>query len=365
MNFDPAKVKLAKTIATNKVGYLCAAVDVATNRLFIGATDFTIHVHDLPAITPAKLGPLKGHGSYVTAVTFLPASQTLVSGSFDKELLWWKPGETAEPRRRVKVGARVNRLAASADGKLLATGHDDLIGRVWDAATGKLVTELRDGHPLTTRINRKNTLYTIALNPDGRTLATGDRAGTVCLWETASGKRLHQMKAGDFYSQAFYRDKQNSEYEWGGVRALAFAPDGKSVIAGGMGPADQNSAGTDGPMRVESFDVATGKGLAAFVLPGTKGLIQSMFFLAGSGWLVAAGGGGQNGVGHGDLCFWQPGQSGKDGKPISPVAHKSLSIIREVLSSPDGASLIAIGSQTELAAGRIEVWDLAGEAAKK
>src|SRR5262249_47424669 len=108
MILDPAKVKLAKTIATDKVGYWCAAVDAAAKRLFIGATDFSIHVHDLPAVTPSKLGPLKGHGSYVTALAYLPASQTLVSGSFDKELLWWKPGEVAGPTRRVKAGARIN-----------------------------------------------------------------------------------------------------------------------------------------------------------------------------------------------------------------------------------------------------------------
>jgi WD40 repeat protein len=365
MNLDPAKLKLARTIATDKVGYWCAAVDAAGKRLFIGATDFTIHVHDLPAVTPAKLGPLKGHGSYVTALAYLPAAQTLVSGSFDKGLLWWKPGESAEPVRRVNAGARVNRLAASADSKLLTTAHDDLVGRIWDAATGKLVTELRDGHPLTTRIHRKNTLYAVAFSPDTRTVATGDRAGTVCLWETASGKRLHRLKADDFYSQAFYRDKQNSEYEWGGVRALAFAPDGKSVIAGGMGPADQNSAGTDGPMRLESFDVGTGKSQAASVPPGTKGLIMSMLFLPDNGWLVAGGGGGQNGVGFGDLCFWQPGQIGKEGKPVAPVAHKSVSVIREVVLNSDGNSVIAVGMQKDLAAGRIEVWDLTGGPAKK
>ena len=196
-------------------------------------------------------------------------------------------------------------------------------------------------------------------------MATGDRAGTVCLWETASGKRLHQLKAGDFYSQAFYRDKQNSEYEWGGVRALAFAPDSKSLIAGGMGPADQNSAGTDGPMRLEAFDVDTGKSHAAFVPPGTKGMIMSMFFLADGGWLVAGGGGGQNGIGFGDLCLWQPGQTGKDGKPVPPVAHKSMSVVREVVLNTDGTSVIAVGMQKDLAAGRIEIWDLTGAPVKK
>src|SRR5262245_17845777 len=95
-----------------------------------------------------------------TAVTCRPhpsaRSRTLVSGGFDKELLWWKPGDGAEPVRRVKAGARVNRLASSPDGKLLATAHDDLVCRLWEADPGKAVVDLRDGHPRTTRIGRKN-----------------------------------------------------------------------------------------------------------------------------------------------------------------------------------------------------------------
>src|SRR5262249_10797646 len=136
-------------------------------------------------------------------------------------------------------------------------------------------------------------------------------------------------------------------------------------IAGGMGPADQNSAGTDGPMRLEAFDAATGKSRAAFVPPGTKGLVMSMFFMADGGWLVAGGGGGQNGIGFGGLCFGQPGHNGKDGKPPAPVAHKSMSVIREVVPNSDGASVIAVGMQKDLAAGRIEIWDLTGGPEKK
>src|SRR5262249_7181345 len=80
---DPARARPSKTVAEQKVGFLCAALDTANQRLFAGATDFTVHAYDLPAVQPAKGGPLKGHGSYVTALAYLPRARVLISGSFD------------------------------------------------------------------------------------------------------------------------------------------------------------------------------------------------------------------------------------------------------------------------------------------
>jgi len=210
----------------------------------------------------------------------------------------------------------------------------------------------------TTRIGRRNALYAVALSADGKRAATGDRAGTICLWETASGKLLHKASASTFYSQALYRDTQASEYEWGGVKALAFAPDGTLLAAGGMGPADQNSAGIDGPMRLETFDAATGKGRAAF-MSAPKGMLTSLAFHPAGDWLIAGGGGGQaGGAGIGSLWLWNPRRLGKDHKPAPPLTHGSEIVIREVLPAPDGVTVLALGMLRDLTAGRIDVWAL-------
>jgi WD40 repeat protein len=359
---DPTKMRLIKTVARDKAGFWCAAVDPAGKRLYAGGTDFAIHVIDLPDVQPSKTAFLKGHGSYVTGLVYLPRTQELVSGGFDKQLLWWKPAGGAVPVRKADARARVNRLTASADETLLATANNDLVGRIWDAATGTLKGELRGGHPATTKLGRHNTLYAIAFSPDGKQVATGDRAGTICIWETATYKLLRKPAAPVFYSQALSQTNLASEYEWGGVRALAFAADGKLLAAGGMGPADQGSAGTDGPMRLEAFDSATGKSSTAFLPQGSKGLVMSMFFHPDGQWLIAAGGGGQNGIGFGGICLWQHQQRDKSNKPVPPVYHKSSTILRDIVLSPDGNGLVAVGALRDLAAGRIEVWDLSGKA---
>jgi hypothetical protein len=115
-------------------------------------------------------------------------------------------------------------------------------------------------------------------------------------------------------------------------------------------------------MRLEAFEVATGKSLAGFQPTGSKGLIMSMFFSADGQWLVAGGGGGQNGIGFGGICLWRYRERDKNNKPLPPSFHKSVSVLREILPGLDGTSLVALGTQRELHAGRIEVWDLHGAA---
>ncbi len=360
-SFDPAKARLLQTVRGDPVGYWSIAFDPAGHRVYAGGTDFGIHPFDLPSLRPAK-GVLKGHASYVTALAYLAPLRVLVSGGWDKQLVWW--GATGEVIRRVDAGARVNRLAASADGGRIAGALDDLVARVWDARTGKpVVAQLTGGHPATTEIGRRNTLYAVALSPDGRRLASADRAGTVCVWDVAGGRLVVKAEAGAFYSQALYRTKLVSEYEWGGVRSLAFAPDGKVLVAGGMGPADMNSAGIDGPMRLEAFDAATGKSLAAVMGP-SKGFLNAITFLPSGDWLVAGGGGGQAGsAGVGSLWFWDYRRRGKDGKPVPPVEHRSDAVIRDLAVSPDGSRVLCAGMFRDVTAGRIDVWDLTGKPA--
>jgi WD40 repeat protein len=348
-------VKLVKTIPAKGVGYWCAALDADGQQLFVGGTDFQIHTYTLPAVVRAEAKPLQGHSSYVTALAYLAKSKQLVSGSLDKNLIWWKAG--AEMVRRVEVGQRINRLAVGPDGTLLAAACSDGIGRIWDANTGELVRALRDGHPRTTQIGRLNTLYSIAFSGDGKLTATGDRAGTITMWDPASGKKTHQISAKVFYSQAMQQDKLASEYEWGGVKCLRFLPDGKSLVAGGMGPADQNSAGIDGPMRLEVFEAATGNSVCVFQNATHKGMLTT---LSGHGDILFAGGGGGKAgdSGVGSLWQWNFKERGKDGKPVAPLMQASEVVAREVLPSMDGKTLYIAGMLKDITSGCIEVWDL-------
>src|SRR5207302_406322 len=67
-------------------------------------------------------------------------------------------------------------LAVAPDGKTVATASADGTVKVWDAGTFKEKAVLR--HPPHVRA--------VTFSPDGKTLASGALNGTVMLWDTAS-----------------------------------------------------------------------------------------------------------------------------------------------------------------------------------
>lgn len=119
----------------------------------------------------------------------------------------------------------VGAICLSADGRTALTASDDLTARVWDAASGKLLHTVQHGH----------WVRGAALSPDSRLFATSSLEDTVRLFDTESGREIYRLPGHG---------------RMGGVRALAFAPDGQSVA----------SWGDDLYLRV--WDVRTGKALS-------------------------------------------------------------------------------------------------------
>jgi WD40 repeat protein len=167
-------------------------------------------------ITAAKL----------STIAFSPDSRSLAVAEGPVkiwELATGKLQQTLKPAH-----GDVSHLAFSADGKILAAGGGHYIAQgggtiqiaqawVWDVETGKLRRSFTD----------LNTwMRSIALSPDGTRLATGctgreKREGPrswvpseLKVWDTATGRELWALHGGP-----------------GSVHAIAFAPDGASVVS--------------------------------------------------------------------------------------------------------------------------------------
>jgi WD40 repeat protein len=162
---------------------------------------------------------------------------------------------------------------------------DDMVCRLWEAASGKLVHELK-GHAEVTPHHFPSMLYGLGFSADGQKLATVDRVGKICVWDASGGAKLQELDAPGFYTW----DPKQRIHSIGGTRAVAFSPDGKTLVAGGIGTIG-NIDHLDGPARVEVFDLESGKSVHTF-LGDEKGLVQQLAFHHEGKWLVGVGGAG-------------------------------------------------------------------------
>lgn len=288
---DPDTLKLVTDFSRPAITFAVARADGAATA-YLGGSDFKVCAADL---TAPKLDAkeLYAHESYVTGLAL--AGNTLVSGGYDGKLTWFDTKAGAKIRTHDAHAKWIRNVVASPDGTRVASVADDMVCRVWDAATGKPVHELK-GHKEKTPNDFASMLYAVAFSADGKLLATGDKAGHVVVWDAATGKQLGACEAPVMYTW----DVRARLHSIGGVRSLAFSPDGKSLAVGGMGKVG-NIDHLEGKARVEVFDWTTGKQTAEF--PGDKfvGLVNRLAWAPDGSWLVGGGG-----AGEGFLCFYDP-----------------------------------------------------------
>ena len=274
------QLKLLKEHGRKEI-FLSLARVPGSSRVLCGASDGNVYDLD-PLAEKPEFKSLGGHASFVTGVAI--AGELLVSGGYDGKLLWRKLGGGEIVHTVESAHSKwIRKLAASPDGKLVASVADDMVCRVWEAESAKKLHELR-GHDEQTPNHFPSMLYTCAFSADGRQLATADKVGRICLWDAASGNKLRQLEAPGFYTW----DPKQRIHSIGGTRAVAFSPDGKQLVAGGIGTIG-NIDHLDGPARVELFEAESGQSQHVFS-GDAKGLVEQVLFHPEGKWLLAVGG---------------------------------------------------------------------------
>ena len=112
MQFDPTKAKRLKAY-DHKGAFQSLALD--SPRIYAGGDDYGIHVFDLSADKKEPLARWTKHDNFVSAVVV--ANPFLISGSFDRNIVWWRDGKP----QRCTEGHRgwVRDLTVTPDGKVL------------------------------------------------------------------------------------------------------------------------------------------------------------------------------------------------------------------------------------------------------
>jgi WD40 repeat protein len=282
---SPEKLKVVKQLTRSDIVFAVARKP-GTGRLFCGGSDASVYEIDIEQAKP-EAKELGRHNSYVTSLAL--AGTTLVSGGYDGRLIWWDIDSRSQVRTVDAHRKWIRGLAATPDGRVMASVADDMVCRLWDVASGRLIHELR-GHDELTPTHFPSMLFACAISPDGRHVATGDKVGHVAVWDLESGARLATLEAPAMYTW----DPIQRHHSIGGIRSLAFSPDGTRLAVGGTGKIS-NIDHLDAKARVEVFDWRQGKRTHELPSEKFKGLVEYLGFHPRGDWLLAAGGGDKDG----------------------------------------------------------------------
>ena len=293
---DPSRIK-SKLAYTHKGTLYAVCADALTGKLYAGSDDYGIHVFD-PAVNQKQpVARWARHENYVSALLHVKSAgkPLLISGSYDRCLIWWDL-ESGKPLRSIEAHhGWVRSLTATPDGRHFASAGDDMLVHIWETESGRRVRTLA-GHAVQTPQGHVTALYAVATSPDGKYVAAGDRVGVVCIWELATGKLAQRFEVPILYT---YDPKQRKR-SIGGIRSLAFLPDGRFLAVGGIGQVN-NVDGLAGPAHVELWDWRKPEPRLVLEAEGHKGITNCLLPYGGSEWLVGAGGGSDGGF----LAFWK------------------------------------------------------------
>ncbi len=162
--------------------------------------------------TRSLVRTLSGHRGSVHAVVFSADGSQLFAASGENalfgEIIQWNISDGTLIRKMQGHKDAIYSAAISPNRKLLATGSYDQTIKLWDIATGAEIKTL-SGH--------NGGVFGLAFRPDGKILASASGDRTVKLWDVATGER---------------RDTLTQSLK--GVYAVAFSADGKKLFAGGV-----------------------------------------------------------------------------------------------------------------------------------
>jgi WD40 repeat protein/tRNA A-37 threonylcarbamoyl transferase component Bud32 len=255
-----------------------------------------------------------GQSGDVYSIAFCPDGETLVSSGWGSgarsmankiqktiQLLNFKTGEVI--RYFPKTLEPAYSVAISPDGQTLASDGDNATVKLWNLRTGELLHTLSE---------HSKFVWSVAISPDGQTLASGSQDKTIKLWNLPTGKLIYTLS-------------DHSEP----VHAVAISGDSQTLASGSQ------------DNTVKLWHVGTGK--LRRTLSGHSGRVNSVAF-SPDGQILASGSKDDTirrwHVETGELLCTLVGESRREG-------------IWSVAFSPDG-QILASG----IGGGMIKIWQL-------
>jgi|GEM_PF-1217858 len=273
--------------------------------------------------------------------TLVNAGTAFISGSSDRNAVVevWNLATGTQTQSLVTTHALGQSVALAPDGKTLALGAKGINGfqpttsilELWDYTTGSKVSELSAPG---------GGIDSVVFSPDGTELADSGFSATAEL-RTASGQLVKQMATGAYENYG-----------------IAFAADGDSLLIGGMAM-NVSALGVINEIGMtQVFSVPNGTLMSAFNTT-TQRPVAAAF--SRDGQTLATGGLGSTSASfdmHAGLSLWNVA----DGSLLSTQTSGALGFasgVEGVAYSPDGTTLVDTGTyynpRTKLSSGLIEL----------
>jgi WD40 repeat protein/serine/threonine protein kinase len=289
-----------QTLAGIDSGVTAIAYSPSGDRLACGTSEGVIHIWEPRSGTP--LQSWKGHEESITQLVFHPDGARLASSSLDDAVILWdtQTGKPLQQHKRHKTDVFCIQFAAAGN-QLISGGADGTL-QVWDVDAGQSLMPLATGHDWVT---------CLACCSAKNLLAAGFKDGSIRLWDLNTGKERWSIGG------------HNAP-----VKALAFAPDGRLVVAAWQG--------SDG--LIKSWDADSGQHRKTY--RGHQDEVQCLAF-SPDGRSIASGSRDRS------ILVWDVAGSGN---PLALRGHSDL--VSCLAFHPDGRQLAA-GSLDHT----IKIWD--------
>ncbi|BAZ16758.1 WD-40 repeat protein [Calothrix sp. NIES-4071] len=244
---------------------------------------------------------IEGHTDWVRSIVYSPDGNTIASASNDKTIKLWNGATGKLISTLVGHQDAVISVVYSPDGNTIASASVDKTIKLWDVATGKIISTLT-GH--TDQVN------SVVTSPDSKTLASASNDNTIKLWNVNTSKEIGTLTGHKLW-----------------VSSVVYSPDGKTL------------ASASGDNTIKLWDVTARKQIAT--LTGHKDLVSSIVYSPDGNTIASASD-------DRTIKLWD----GATGKEISTLAEDESSI-KTIVYSPDGKSLVTANLD-----GSIKLWNV-------